>query len=223
MIALDVTDDLSVVNAIDAVIAAAGRIDVLINNAGVAICGAVEDTGLDEVRQQMETNFFGAVRTIRAVMPHMRVQGEGRIINVSSLAGLIGLPFQAYYSASKYALEALNEALRLELLGSGIDSTNINPGDFKTGFSAARVFARQALAGCNATQLAATVGRYERDESNGANPALVAELVARLVVQRRVSVRYSVGHFDQRMMALLKRVMPAWVFERLMKGAYAIK
>jgi NAD(P)-dependent dehydrogenase (short-subunit alcohol dehydrogenase family) len=223
MIALDVTDDLSVARAIDQVVATEGRIDVLINNAGVAICGAIEDTGLDEVRRQMETNFFGTVRTIRAVMPHMRAQGSGRIINISSLAGLISLPFQAYYSASKYALEALNEALRLELSGSGIDSTNINPGDFKTGFTAARVFTRQALSGGNAVQLTTTVSRYERDEINGSDPALVAKLVSRLVVKRRVRVRYSVGRFDQRMMALVKRGIPAWVFERLMKGAYAIK
>ena len=223
MIALDVTDDLSVTTAINEVVAAAGRIDVLINNAGVGICGAVEDTGLDEVRRQMETNFFGTVRTIHAVIPHMRAQGAGRIINVSSLAGLVSLPFQAYYSASKFALEALNEALRMELSGSGIDSTNINPGDFQTGFTASRVFTRQALAGRNAAQLATTVGMYERDENNGADPALVAELAARLVVQRRVSVRYSVGRFDQRMMVLVKRAIPAWVFERMMKVAYAIK
>lgn len=223
MIALDVTDDLSVTKAVDEVVAAAGRIDVLINNAGVGICGAVEDTGLDEVRGQMETNFFGTVRTIHAVIPHMRAQGAGRIINVSSLAGLVSLPFQAYYSASKFALEALNEALRMELSGSGIDSTNINPGDFRTGFTAARVFTRQALAGRNATQLTTTVGMYERDENNGADPALVAELAARLVVQRRVRVRYSVGRFDQRMMVLVKRAIPAWVFERMMKVVYAIK
>lgn len=223
MIALDVTDDLSVRRAIEEVIAAAGRIDVLVNNAGVGICGAIEDTSLDEARWQMETNFFGTVRTIHTVIPHMRARGAGRIINVSSLAGLIGLPFQAYYSASKFAVEALNEALRMELSGTGIDSTNINPGDFKTGFTAARVFTRQALIGHYANQLTTTVGMYERDENNGADPALVADLVARLVVQRRVSVRYTVGRFDQRMSTVLKRIIPAWIFERIMKGTYAIK
>ncbi|MCY1279329.1 3-hydroxybutyrate dehydrogenase [compost metagenome] len=223
MIALDVTNDVSVTKAIEEVVAAAGRIDVLINNAGVGICGAIEDTELDEARWQMETNFFGAVRTIRAVMPYMRARGVGRIINISSLAGLIGLPFQAYYSASKFALEALNEALRMELSGTGIDSTNINPGDFKTGFTAARVFTRMALSGHHATQLTTTVGRYEHDENNGADPELVADLAARLVVQRRVNVRYTVGRFDQRMSTLVKRVVPARLFERIMKGTYAIK
>lgn len=223
MIALDVTDDSSVINTIGDIVAITGRIDVLINNAGVGICGAVEDTGMDEVRRQMEINFFGAVRTIRAVIPHMRAQGEGRIINISSLAGLISLPFQAYYSASKFALEAINEALRMELSGSGIDSTNINPGGFRTGFTASRMFTRQAFAGRNSTQLTTTVALYERDELSGANPDMVAKLVTRLVLKRRVNVRYSVGRFDQRMMALVKRAIPAWVFERILKGAYSIK
>ncbi|MDT4813032.1 3-hydroxybutyrate dehydrogenase [compost metagenome] len=223
MLALDVTDDASVVCAIDEVIAKAGRLDVLINNAGVGVCGAVEDTSVDEVRLQMETNFFGPARTIAAVLPHMRKQGSGRIITVSSLAGLIGMPFQAYYSASKFALEGLNEGLRLELHGSGIDATTINPGDFKTGFTAARVFTRRALNGLQATQLALTVGKYERDERNGAAPELVANLAARLVEKRRVGVRYTVGRFDQRLMASIKRYIPDAAFERIMRSVYAIR
>lgn len=223
MITLDVTDDLSVKTAIDEVVTVAGCIDVLINNAGVAVCGAIEDTEVAEVRLQMETNFFGVVRTIHAVIPHMRSRGAGRIINVSSLAGMISLPFQAYYSASKFALEALNEALRIELSGTGIDSTNINPGDFKTGFTAARVFACQAKTGHNSKQLATTVGIYERDENNGADPSLVADLAVRLVTQPKVDVRYTIGRFDQRITALVKRVIPAWVFERIVKSTYAIK
>ncbi|CAD5107466.1 SDR family oxidoreductase [Zestomonas carbonaria] len=223
MLALDVTDDVSVARAVGEVIATAGRLDVLINNAGVGVCGAVEDTSLDEVRWQMETNFFGPVRTIAAVLPHMRAQGGGRIITVSSLAGLIGMPFQAFYSASKFAVEGLNEGLRLELSGSGIDATTINPGDFKTGFTAARVFARRALNGSHAMQLRRTVDIYERDERNGADPQLVAKLAARLVERRRVGVRYSVGRFEQRLVALVRRFIPAMLFERLMRSVYAIR
>ncbi|MCY1544587.1 putative oxidoreductase SadH [compost metagenome] len=171
----------------------------------------------------METNFFGPVRTIAAVLPHMRAQGGGRIITVSSLAGLIGMPFQAFYSASKFALEGLNEGLRLELSGSGIDATTINPGDFKTGFTAARVFARGALNGAHATQLRRTVGIYERDERTGADPQLVARLAARLVEQKRIGVRYGVGRLDQRLSALLRRFIPAALFERMMRSVYAIR
>ena len=222
MLSLDVTDDESIRRAVAQVIAQAGRIDVLINNAGSGLCGAIEDTELDEARWQMDTNFFGPFRLIKAVLPHMRQQGNGRIITVSSLAGLAALPYQAFYSASKFAIEGLNEALRLELAGSGIDATLINPGDFKTGFTAARVFARAARTGQQAEQLAKTLRIYERDELHGADPALVARLAQRLIEARRVGLRYTVGRIDQRFGMLLKKVIPARWFEMIMKITYSI-
>lgn len=222
MVQLDVTNDESVKQAVEQVMAQAGRIDVLINNAGAGLCGAVEDTAIDEAHWQMETNFFGPVRMIHAVLPHMRQQKRGRVITVSSLAGMAALPYQAFYSASKFALEGLHEALRLELTGSGIDATTINPGDFRTGFTAARRFSRAATDGVQAAQLKKTVAIYERDETHGADPVLVASLAARLVVAPRVDVRYTVGRFDQRFGMLLKRVVPARVFERIMKMTYAL-
>jgi len=223
MLALDVTDDASVAQAVAQVVQTAGRIDVLVNNAGIGLCGAVEDTTMAEARWQLETNFFGPVRMILAVLPYMRRQGGGRIITVSSLAGMAALPFQPYYSAGKFALEGLNEALRLELSGSGITSTTINPGDFKTGFTAARVFAKNAHAGRHAAQLRTTVGIYERDENHGADPQAVAELAARLIAQPRVGVRYLVGAPIQRFGMLLKRLLPATVFEWIMKDTYKIR
>lgn len=223
MLVLDVTDEVLVERAVEQVIAEAGRIDVLINNAGVGLCGAVEDTTLAEAQWQMDTNFFGPVRMIRAVLPHMRRQGCGRIITVSSLAGLAGLPFQPFYSASKYAIEGLNEALRLELAGSGIDATTINPGDFKTGFTDARVFTDQARTGVNAQQLNTTVAIYERDEQQGAEPQQVAELVSQLIEKPQLDVRYPVGALSQRAGIFVKRLMPARLFEWLMKSTYAIK
>lgn len=223
MLVLDVTDEALVGQAVARVIAEAGRIDVLINNAGVGLCGAVEDTTLAEAQWQMDTNFFGPVRMIRAVLPHMRARGSGRIITVSSLAGLTGLPYQPFYSASKYAIEGLNEALRLELAGSGIDATTLNPGDFRTGFTDARVFAEQARSGVNAAQLATTLAIYERDEQQGADPRQVAELAARLVEQASLDVRYPVGTLGQRAGIFVKRLMPARLFERLMKATYSIR
>ena len=223
MLVLDVTDEAQASNAVAQVIDEAGRIDVLINNAGVGLCGAVEDTSLAEAQWQMDTNFFGPVRMIRAVLPQMRVQGSGRIITVSSLGGLAGLPFQPFYSASKYAIEGLNEALRLELSGSGIDATTINPGDFKTGFTDARVFSAQARSGQNAQRMDSTVAIYERDEQRGADPQRVAELVARLVEQSVLDVRYPVGSLGQRAGIFAKRLMPARLFERLMQSTYSLK
>ncbi len=222
MLPLDVTSDASVAACVSAVIERAGHLDVLINNAGSGLCGAVEDTTLEEAHWQMETNFFGPVRMIHSVLPHMRARQSGRIITISSLAGMAALPYQPFYSASKFALEALNESLRLELAGSGIDATTINPGDFKTGFTAARVFTRAAKTGPQAAQLNKTVGIYERDEINGADPMQVARLAARLVNARHIGVRHTVGRLDQRFGMILKKILPAGVFEKLMKMTYAL-
>jgi len=223
MVALDVTNDESVEIAVLHVIALAGRIDVLINNAGIGLCGAVEDTTMAEAHWQMETNLFGPARMIRAVLPQMRRQGGGRIITVGSLAGTAALPYQPYYSASKFALEGLTEALRLELVGSNIDATMVNPGDFRTGFTAARVFASQAYSGVHDTRLRRTVAIYERDETDGADPRRAAELVGRLVMLPAVGVRYSVGSPRQRFGMLLKRLIPATAFERILKATYSLR
>lgn len=223
MLVLDVTDAALVGSAVAQVIDEAGRIDVLINNAGVGLCGAVEDTSLAEAQWQMDTNFFGPLRMIRAVLPQMRAQSNGRIITISSLGGLAGLPFQPFYSASKFAIEGLNEALRLELTGSGIQSTTINPGDFRTGFTAARVFSAQARNGHNTQHLNSTLAIYERDEQQGADPQQVAELAARLVEQAVLDVRYPVGSWAQRAGIFAKRLLPARLFERLMQSTYSLK
>ncbi len=223
MLALDVASDDSVSRCIEALLADEGRVDVLVNNAGVGLCGSVEDTGLDEVRWQMETNFFGAVRMIRAVLPQMRAQRAGRLIAIGSLGGLVGMPYQPFYSASKFALEGLNEALRLELAGSGIDATSITPGDFKTGFTAARVFARASRSPAHLERMERVVSIYERDECNGADPQRVADLVAKLVAAPRVGVRYSVGRWDQRAAVFAKRLLPAALFERVLASTYSIR
>jgi NAD(P)-dependent dehydrogenase (short-subunit alcohol dehydrogenase family) len=222
MLVLDVTDPASIAVCLQTLLAEAGRLDVLINNAGNGICGAIEDSSIAEAQAQLDTNFFGPARMIHAVLPRMRAQGSGRIITVGSLAGHAALPFQAYYSASKFALEGLNEALRLELSGSKIDATIICPGDFRTGFTAARVFTAAARAGANTERLHRTVQIYERDENNGADPEDVAALVARLVAAPRVKTRYLVGKFDQRLGITLKRVLPAGWFEAIMRSTYKL-
>ncbi len=220
MLALDVTDPTSVRNCIRELRAETGRLDVLINNAGSGLTGAVEDCDDDEVRWQMETNFFGTLRMIREAIPLMREHGQGRIITIGSMAGHASLPYQAIYSASKHALEAINEALRLELRGSGIDSTIICPGDFQTGFTDARVWASGAHSRHHGDQIKTTVSIYEKDERNGANPEDVARLVQKLVAARRIRVRYFVGRFDQRLGMHLKRLLPAHWFEALMALIY---
>jgi len=141
MLPMDVREDDSVARAIAFIRKDAGRLDVLVNNAGLALAGAIEDTTVDEARDLFETNLFGAHRVCRAALPILRAQGAGLIINVSSLAGLVTVPFQGFYSASKYALESMTDALRMEVAAFGIRVVLIEPGDFKSGFTAGRVFA----------------------------------------------------------------------------------
>ncbi len=223
MLPLDVTDEDSVRACIEGLRQEAAGVDVLISNAGSGLTGAIEDCTGDEVQWQMETNFFGPLRMLRAVLPLMRQQGGGRIITVGSMAGHVGMPYQGIYSASKHALEAVNEALRLELRGHPVDATILCPGDFRTGFGDARVFARGALSAAHGEQMDITIGICQRDECNGASPQLVSDLVCRLVTAPRLKPRYFVGRLDQRLGVGLKQILPATGFEWLMRKIYQLR
>jgi NAD(P)-dependent dehydrogenase (short-subunit alcohol dehydrogenase family) len=222
LLPLDVTSDASVAECVARVVAEAGRIDVLVSNAGYGIAGAVEDTTLEEARAQLETNFFGAVRVTQAVLPVMRAQGSGRIVTVTSFAALQSLPYQPFYSASKWALEGFGEALRLELRGSGIDACTVLPGDFRTGFTEQRVMTEASSSPEHAERLAAVLAIYQRDENAGADPAKVGALVSRLVAARRLRPRYLVGKPSQRVAVNLKRVLPSSVFEWAFRKTYSL-
>ena len=134
MIHMDVHNEQSVNRAVGYIVDKEGRLDVLVNNAGVAIAGALEESSLDEAKAQFETNFFGVLRVTRAVLPAMRRRGSGKIINISSLAGIVGLPYQSMYCASKFALEGAMEALRLEVDQFGIHVSLIEPGPIRSRF-----------------------------------------------------------------------------------------
>lgn len=213
---MDVDDDASVTAGVHRVIEEAGRIDVLVNNAGIGVAGSVEDTSIEEAKRQLETNFFGVVRATQAVLPHMRRQRSGKIVNVSSIGGLVALPFQAFYSASKFAIEALTEALRLELAPFDIQVCCIEPGDFRTAMTDKRLFATKADSDAYGAQMQATIDAYAHDERNGADPELVARLIERIIAERNPKIRYLVGKPDQKAAALLKRVIPATLFERFL-------
>jgi NAD(P)-dependent dehydrogenase (short-subunit alcohol dehydrogenase family) len=213
-IRMNVDDEDSVRAGVESVIAAAGRIDVVLNNAGISIVGSVEDTTIEEAKQQLDTNLFGVIRVIQAVLPHMRAQKAGKIINVSSIGGLIGLPFQSFYSMSKFGVEALTEALRMELRPFGIEVCCIEPGDFKTAMTDKRILAEAAESEVYGEQMRRTVDAYSQDERNGSDPALFARLVLKLIESRHVRPRYMVGAAGQKAGALLKRVMGASLFER---------
>jgi len=218
---LDVRDARSVEAAVAQVVRAAGTIDVLVNNAGFGIAGALEDTTSEDLVRQLDTNLLGPLRLCRAVLPHMRARGRGRIVQISSLAGRIGVPFQGAYSASKFALEGLSEALALELRPLGIDVVLVQPGDVRSGFGAARVWTEMARANPLYRERAArAVAAMEQAERSGPPPERVARLVSRIVAARRPRLRYVCATPLERSALLLQRLLPGRSFEAIVRRVY---
>lgn len=223
LIPMDVTDDVSVERAVAFVVEREGRLDVVVNNAGVGVAGSIEDTSVEEAKAQLDTNFFGVHRVCRAVLPTLRKQGNGLIVNISSIAGLVTIPFQGFYSASKYALEALTDALRMEVGPFGIAVSLIEPGDFRTGFSDAR---RAAAAHepsspyYEAGQRA--IAAMDRDERNGADPEEVARLLESLIAAASPRPRVLAGAALQKSVVGLKRVLSTRMLDALLRKNYEL-
>jgi NAD(P)-dependent dehydrogenase (short-subunit alcohol dehydrogenase family) len=223
MVAMDVDDDASVEGAVAAVLERAGRMDAVVNNAGWALAGAVEDTTADEARAQLETNLFGVWRVCRAVLPAMRAAGRGHIVNIGSIGGRVGLPFQAAYSASKFAVAGLTEALSGEVRPFGIHAVLVEPGNYRTNITATRRLAAGSGGGsAYAGQFARTLAVLEGDEARGADPVEVARLVGRVLDARSPRLRYMVGPRFERLAAAGKSFVPGRLFERVVMRLYDI-
>lgn len=218
LLAMDVTDEASVTTAVRAVLDSAGRIDVLVNNAGAGLAGAVEETSVEEAVAQFDVNLFGVLRMCRAVVPQMRAQGSGLIVNIGSLAGTIALPFQAFYCASKSSLHGVTEALRIEVEPFNIHVTIVDPGDTKTSFPARRrVVSQSDAASPYRAHLSKMLRVIERSEAAGMPPERVARVVGRIIRARRPRPRYIVAKPGQRLAMLGRWVLPAAVCEWLLK------
>jgi NAD(P)-dependent dehydrogenase (short-subunit alcohol dehydrogenase family) len=200
-LALDVTDEDSMRAAVDAVVAAEGAVGVLINNAGYSQSGAIETVPMQAVRRQFETNVFGLVRLTQLVLPGMRAQGWGRIVNVGSMGGRLSFPGAGHYHATKYALEAISDALRFELRGFGIDVTLLEPGLITTDFGDAASASMAALedsqddpyAHFNKSVAAATRDAYEGPMRHlGGGPDRVAKVIERALARRRPPSRITI-------------------------------
>lgn len=219
---MDVRSEASVRAAVAAVIAREGRIDVVVNNAGIALAGAIEDTSVEEAMAQFDVNFFGVLRVCRVVLPVMRELRSGCIVNIGSIAGMVAVPYQGLYSASKFALEGLSEALRLEVRPFGIRVVLIEPGDHRTGLTENR------RATAASRENPAYRDRYERavarmaaDERNGPAPEAVARLLRRILALKRPRLRYTVGPVTERAAPALKRLLPYAAIEKLMNTYYS--
>lgn len=206
---MNVDTDAQVQEGVGRIIEREGRLDVVVNCAGVGIAGPIEETSIEEAKALFETNFFGAMRVCRAALPFMRRQQSGLIVNISSIGGLISIPFQGLYSASKFALEGLTEALRTEVLAFGIRVVLIEPGDFKTPFRERRPKSAESEKstsyGDGFSKVLATV---EKDEMNGHDPEAIARLIERIISNPSPRLRYTVGPTFQRISPRLKAVFP---------------
>jgi NAD(P)-dependent dehydrogenase (short-subunit alcohol dehydrogenase family) len=180
VVQLDVTDDISVKNAIDHIISEAGRIDILVNNAGYGLVGALEDLSMEEIKFQYETNLFGLIRVTQAVLPTMRKQRSGRILNLSSGAGLFGYPGGSSYVSTKFAVEGLSESIAYELEPFGIKVILIEPGFIRTNFAHAVVVAKKAQD--QSSPYSELMQRMMASSSELAKNASDAELVANIIL-----------------------------------------
>ncbi len=219
-VAMDVTDEASVDAAVAEVIARHGRIDAVVAGAGDGVAGPAETTPLAEARAQLDTNFWGAVHVVRSVLPTMREQGAGRIVAVSSIGGIMGLPFQSFYSASKFALEGWAEALAWEVAPFGIAVTLVEPGNVATEFTDRRRTTGLHAAYRNAATRA--IDTMAADERAGITPDAAARAVVEVLTARRPPRRTSVGRADERVATVAKRLLPARAFEAAARSSLGI-
>lgn len=219
---VDVRHREAVQNAVQQMVKQEGRIDVLINNAGMGIGGPVEFATEEEIREQMDANFMGLVHFVTAVLPIMRKQGKGKIVALSSIGGVMGLPFQGFYSASKFAIEGYCEALRLEVQQFGIQVVVMRPGDFSTGFTASRKKTVNADAMQVYRSYAESMGKVEHDETGGLKPQVLARKISQIIREKNPRHGYVVASLEQRLSVFLKRVLPARWFAKILGNYYKL-
>ena len=218
-ITADVTDEAAVIKAVDEVFEKEGRIDIVVNCAGFGISGATEFTRTEDAKSQLDVNFFGMVHTNKAVLSRMRETGGGRIINISSVAAPIPIPFQTYYSASKAAISAYTCAVANEVAPYNISMCAILPGDTKTGFTGAR---KKSLEGDDAYggRIAKSVAVMEHDEMNGTDPKVTGAYIAKIAFKKKVKPYYAVG-FKYKAFCVIMKLLPISISNKLIGMIYA--
>ncbi len=222
LVALDVSDKISIKTAIKTVIDKEGQLDVLINNAGAGITGPVEEIPEEEIKRNFETNFFGPINVIKAVLPQMRQKRSGLIINITSVAGYMGLPYRGIYSASKGALEFITETFRMELKDFNIKMTNVAPGDFATNIAAGRYHAPVIKGSPYEEKYRQVLKAIDEDVNKGNDPIMVAKAVYNIINTSNPKIHYRVGAFVQKFSVVLKRILPDKVYERLLLNHYKL-
>lgn len=222
LVQLDVSKVESIQKAVKIVIEKTGRIDVLINNAGAGITGPVEEIPMDEIKRNFETNFFGPINVIKSVLPQMRAQHSGLIINITSIAGYMGLPYRGVYSASKGALELITEAMRMEIKDFNIQMTNVAPGDFATNIAAGRYHAPVLENSPYKKAYGNTLKLLDNHVDAGKDPLLMAKAIHQIIISEKPKIHYKVGEFMQKFSIVLKRILPDKVYEKMLRNHYKL-
>ena len=222
LLALDVRNKESIQKAFAEVIAKSGRIDVVINNAGVGITGPIEEIPTEEIRNNFETNFFGPIEVMKAALPQMRSQKSGLIINITSIAAYMGLPYRGIYSASKGALELITEAIRMEVKSFGIHITNVAPGDFATNIASGRYHAPVISGSAYETPYGNTLKMMDEHVDSGSNPNEMAEAIYKIIQTPNPKIHYKIGVFMQKFSIVLKRILPDKVYEKMLMNHYKL-
>ncbi len=222
LVAMDVKDSNSIDQAVSQIIEKESKIDILINNAGIGITGPVEETPMDEVHGAMDTNFYGPLRVLQSVLPHMRKRQSGRIINITSIAGYMGLPYRGIYSASKGALEIVTEAYRMECAHLNIHFSNVAPGDFATNIAAGRFHAPVVKGSDYAVGYSKTLELIDEHVNDGNDPMEVAYKIHEILQEKKPGIHYKVGSFLQKFSIVLKKILPEKRYENMLKKHYKL-
>ena len=222
LLALDVRNAESIGHCVAEVIRISGRIDVVINNAGVGILGPVEEIPTEEIRNNFETNLYGPIEVMKAVLPQMRMQQSGLIINVTSIAGYMGLPYRGVYSAAKGALEILTESIRMEVKPFGIQITNIAPGEFATSIADHRYHAPVVAGSAYEKVYGRTIEVINSQVSGGDDPVKMAQAVYNIINTPKPNVHYKVGPFMSKFSIVLKRILPDKMYERMLMNHFEL-
>ena len=222
LLPMDVRNETSIKEAIQQILTEVGRIDILINNAGVGITGAVEELPAEQLHNVFATNLYGAIAVIQQVLPAMRAQGSGRIINIASIAGYMGLPFRGAYSASKGALLLMSEALRMEVKQFGIEVTTISPGDYATDIASRRYHTPVNENSPYAEVYAKQLQLMNEHVDSGGDPKEMADKILKVINTKHPKVHYKQGSFLQKFSIVLKRLLPSKQYEKMLMKHYSL-
>ena len=223
LVKMDVNSDESVKKGVEYVLSRSQKIDLLVNNAGIGMVGSGEDSTVDEMKMQFETNFYGPVRVMQEVLPSMRAHRKGMIINVTSLAGIFGLPYRGVYCASKAALKLLTESMRMELLKFNVHATVVAPGDYKTKIKTSRIRAKKADQSDYKEEFKRVYDIMNEEVHTSGEPIQVAKAIYKISHKKSPKSHYVVASTFQKLVVHLRYWLPSKVFYRLVMNNYKVK